>query len=336
MTQDSPKFGVFVPAKALLFGEYGVLWGYPALVIGFYNPHFYVEMEAFPSQPGLGCVTVESGFFPSGRFVFRDWNLPQGDCFFSKIFLLWKTELLHWHTTFRVVQNFSPRLGFGSSGALIVAVAYLLQKKTSPKKPLLESYLWPRVSAALLAVQGRGSGYDVAVQLRLTLEHLGQLPKNLNTGWLWKYQRPQSLENKDLQPLAAPSQIEGWGCFVQTGIYAPTAALLARDPAIDKNNAIQHGEICVGFLKEQAPLHALPQFMERSLEVGTKQGITAAHIEKLRQLYNTLKEHSIPFKTMGAGHGDCLWVLAPRNTLLQKCGLAPTDIVFSFEDYFFQ
>jgi hypothetical protein len=34
---------------------------------------------------------------------------------------------------------------------------------------------------------------------------------------------------------------------------------------------------------------------------------------------------------MGAGHGDCLWVLLNKNKLKTECQISESDIPFAFE-----
>ncbi|MES2614134.1 MAG: hypothetical protein V4591_01830, partial [Bdellovibrionota bacterium] len=45
-----------------------------------------------------------------------------------------------------------------------------------------------------------------------------------------------------------------------------------------------------------------------------------------------LRLKDVPFKTMGAGGGDCLWVLCSRKKLLEELNFASEDIAFAFED----
>jgi mevalonate kinase len=318
---------ITVPAKGMLFGEYGVLHGFPAITALFSPPHFHIQLSwQRSSQP---TVRVKSDFFSSREIVFspKDPLAPQEQeaVFFYQLLHPWRAELSRHSVDIEILHSFSPSLGFGSSSALIAGISTAFFGFYHPQKqdPLSSPLFWQKISESIQATQGKGSGYDVASQA-FALVH-----KQKNA--LLSYEPAHANENHgvpqiNVVPLSL-QEIKKMGCFVKTGIYAETKAILQKQIDSQKKFAHQHGTLAQRFLTQPHPEY-LKFLLNDAKEIALAQGLFPTTPE-FQHLVQTLG--SLPFKSMGAGHGDCLWVLASKQEL-QNRGLATHQIAFAFED----
>lgn len=314
-----------VPAKAMLFGEYGVLYGGPALVATLAEPCFVFQMrleeiakKAAVHSP-LPVVTFESemvglpvSFDGQGRAV-TDFENQGPVAFLSRIFGSLNQEL-------RLIESaglclricidraYAPDLGLGSSSAVIAGIVALVMQATSavsrqhgahqgtdPGKASgvpgalrlqgfgsLNQSTWGLLRGALHAAQGRGSGYDVAVQF-LAAQWSTVLSPELNTSLLreldqgpqpepeippkgrlwtfWPSQRNASLppEPADAFPIQPPGgvqvpQVDQWtdhpfwlhaGWLLPSGQAAATQEILRKPNTNEPLYAQEHAGLAV-------------------------------------------------------------------------------------------
>ncbi|MBI3342849.1 hypothetical protein HY032_01710, partial [Candidatus Gottesmanbacteria bacterium] len=138
---------VSAPGKLMLLGEHAVVYGYPSLVTTV-DERLTVDVETISENK----VVVETPQVNDTRFVDEAirqaqalWQIPSGG--------------------FRIKtkSSFSGKYGFGSSAAVTVAtlkaLATIFQKEVTPRKLFDASY------KTILAVQGVGSGFDVAASV---------------------------------------------------------------------------------------------------------------------------------------------------------------------------
>lgn len=375
-----------VPAKAMLFGEYGVLTGGPALAVTWSSFSVMLEArlltKADVRAPNVPCgVRFSSALLgpdlvvdAQGRPVAGGSSGPQSPAAFVSRALATLIEIFGPPPSgleLNVQNAYPPRLGFGSSSALVVALYLAFLEAHCPgsvRQPtgtrgandevagsdsqVLKEWPqhWPRLLRVLHAAQGKGSGYDVAVQFWAALSgHLISGPK------LWLFRpgpRPsgQTGHNPNNPPTAWPALApmvkelhcplfwRGCGSFVESLVTAPTAHVLAGLNEVDAEPHLNRHTECAeealqifentrvwdDWVHSGGALpHPLSGVVSRCLELAREQGI-ADHVEPLMQ--STAWAHVLSewqgrfpvFKTMGAGRGDCVWVLSARPAQERK------------------
>lgn len=155
-----------IPAKILLFGEYGLLTGGVGLVLTTDSHVFEVSFQLKSNTvPNRTQVVVDSAFFSSRTVTgildeFKNSDEPVS--FFLKALVPWQQNLNGFDLYIFVKKSFPPHFGFGSSSALLASLHLFLSQ--SFQIPFNSPTGWQRLRESLLAVQGRGSGYDVVVQ----------------------------------------------------------------------------------------------------------------------------------------------------------------------------
>lgn len=308
-----------VPAKAMLFGEYGVLAYFPAIAVTFYNYFFDIDVEITPNGSRITNVRVNSLFFKRGDIVFSFDKEPDDESeFFYKLFLPWKDRLLGLNITVDIRKSFPSNLGFGSSSAIIAAVCMALYEYLYGMENILyESQFWDFVRQSLFQIQGEGSAYDIGVQLAAIM-------KNDSSLQVWKFQNQVITTVPLIEQLKIPLDIlKQYGCFVKTYIYANTQKILNNFiNSKDKNEiTVLNGESALHFLQKYT-IENIKKLMNKSHNI-------MAVPEEMELIYSKL--YGIPFKPMGAGLGDCLWVLSTKKQLMLN-GFKEEDIAFAFED----
>lgn len=338
-----------VPAKALLFGEYGVLYDGKALVCLLPNMFFDIGIDVVRHAEDDGFhnthVVVKSDFFENGlhEFVLNNSTLDacrakeekKGSLFFERILLPWSEHLQNCKLVITIHQSFPMDLGFGSSSAIIAAISYALFVFVNNCQPDIENeFLWKKIRGSLREIQSMASGYDVGVQLAGVIPRLDRGIQPQPSFWIYQNQKNTRVPN--IKPWTLPSAplsddgigiAKEWGCFVKTNVYSDTAKAVKKFSEYteaEKSFFVdEHKKIAETFLS--APHRdSLVACMNQSVELAKKQGILADI-----PLVKHLEKHHIPFKTMGSGHGDCLWV-ASKKILRDSSIVSENDIVFDF------
>jgi mevalonate kinase len=349
---------LMVPAKAMLFGEYGVMYGYPSVAYTFYDYCFLIKIEVTPSLESR--VNIFSAYFEEKKVSFSLEEEPSWEAlFFYHMLKPWEEELASKKLTLTIDHSFSPSLGFGSSSALIAGVSYLLNQ-CFLQEGLTSLELWNKVRASLTLCQEGGSGYDVGVQLAALFS-----PKK--TSQFWSYQLTkrlvphieelrhlnEKLENNNQELEYHNEELEhhneklghlkldqketfpnSLGCFLRTGLYSNTREHLKYfTEKKDKTYwASEHGKIAEAFLALPPSLEGLGPLMIASFELAQKQGIVPWESPLLKDgvFLKNLDKASIPYKTMGSGFGDCLWVLASKEKLMEDLKVDPSYVAYAF------
>ena len=332
---DERVYTVHVPAKALLFGEYGVMYGYDALAVTFWEHTFSIEVSF--RKTGNNSLEVKSDYFDSGFLkienVFETQDnfsfLSKSERFFRSLFIPWQSFLRDNSFRISILHSYPKSLGFGSSSAIIASfistlLIYLKESFHDKENYIVEEDIWKRLYRTLELSQFRGSGYDIAVQ-RASLQE-GKNIKMLPS--FWKF-RMNSFNKPYLDKVELSNSVRDFGCFVKTGIYSDTSEAIGTFESLRHKDKVEfaksHGELASEFLAEPN-LAQLESLMRRSVTLAKKQNILKV---KETSLLNKLENNDIAYKTLGAGLGDCIWVLESPERLT-SLGFKSSDIVYCF------
>ncbi|MHB1221214.1 MAG: mevalonate kinase family protein [Gammaproteobacteria bacterium] len=142
------------PASLMLMGEYAVLHGHLALVCAVDK-----RMTVIMSFREDTTINIESTALGTYTTTIADLNVVKPFQFVLTVLKRYQAQLKQGLDIF-ITANFSTTIGFGSSSAVTVAtlkaLTTLLNISLSPLDLLVEG------RAVVQAVQGRGSGADVA------------------------------------------------------------------------------------------------------------------------------------------------------------------------------
>jgi mevalonate kinase len=287
-----------IPAKVLLFGEYGILSHYlgVAVTLPKYQYHLTISTEKLSEVPWQDESDLgQENTHKLQQFISQIQSLyPQKEVY----------GLIH--------KPFPKDGGFGNSSALLYAVHDFLFRETYPDKdPLKDPFFWEAIFKALLSVQGGGSGYDVAIQAhhcQIDRELKGKIPL------LWTYTKTSSIPLVQCQ---GSYQVPGY--LLPTGIYSSTAKALKifrQEKTQDQKDfyALEQNKLAQRFMNlwDQNLLDEsqLKTLMNDSLTLAKTQGI-ASFLEQDKSL-------PFPFKTLGSGYGDMLWILTSKDDVFWK------------------
>jgi len=263
-----------IPGKTLLFGEYGVKQGYPAVACLHPSWYFLLEIKTLPQG-----WHIESDFFSLKEKTYLS------DPFWNKIYNYFHLFVPHFQL--KVLNSFEPSLGFGSSSALLAGIIFEIGKLLKwsfeeQKRRALE---------LLHSISPQASGYDVLSQL-----------------WYLYHKKQEAVflvyQNQEIEEL---QDFKTYGFIVPTGIYAPTSEILKEKSNLE-DFPKQHGLLAEEFLKDPCKDH-LKILMEKSRNIALKHGILDPQdaLTPLGKIHQEWKD--IPFKTLGAGCGDSFWCL---------------------------
>jgi mevalonate kinase len=193
---------IFVPAKALLFGEYAVLEGCPAMVYTWFHSHvpsthfvtlnsgginngmpdscFIFKVTKSPAHPDLPPIVIRSKFWGENKISYSSYKKTANvDPIIDAVFSVLSTTIdlfFQWFAIdITVEQSFSPSFGFGSSSAMIVGLAKSIEWVSGVTIQFSE------LRRVLLQYQKRGSGYDIACQYKAAIISSCTFIKNSTT-----------------------------------------------------------------------------------------------------------------------------------------------------------
>lgn len=326
------------PGKVLLFGEYGVLHGLPAAVVSLPSERLNLVLHFQPRASGSTLtVLFESALIPGGveklelqpgllRQRFLSGGLPDQPALLSQVaralpdglsrdaryialaLAPFDGQIPPGILQVQVLNAFSPALGFGSSSALLGLLHWGIWSLMGVDISVeTDESFWMYLRTSLKLLQGGGSGYDVAVQLAASAD---------SRPALWEY--CWDPRGRGFAPTlrCRLSALPSFGLLLQTGVYSDTAqhvAAFAQAPEA-RFFAERHGKLAESFLQAPSPERAVA-LMGEARRLAFEQGILPREDGPLGKLVAALERARVPFKSTGAGHGDCLWGLTTRVDL---------------------
>lgn len=275
------------PGKLLLMGEHAVMYGYPSIVTTL-NTYISVSVETnTASAPIIRAQQVKNTSFieESIAVAHKRWNTPLS-------------------ITVTVDEAFPSTYGFGSSAAVTVATLTALLSLRYKDIHIKKHEIWLGAFEVVKNVQGKGSGFDVAA--------------STYGGTLWYNQL-----GKDIKPLHIRQNNVVW-IIGYTGVKADTVSLVE---AVEKEKELYPEKINklfedIGNLVKQAEgairgsdWKTLGLLFTQNQTYLKELGVSSTKINTL--ISASLSGGAYGAKLSGAGGGDCIIALGPRDRKLE-------------------
>ncbi len=315
------KITVSAPGKLMLLGEHAVVYGRPCIVTAvgqriratvelIDEPVFSLnapDVQVLDYQKPMDQLGVGDPSTPLGT------GIPKGAKFVEiavkNFFSTPEVKKMRLHlggVKVTTASEFSSQFGFGSSSASTVCVIKALSEITGAN--LDNKSIFDLAYKTVLDIQGKGSGFDVAAAVyggTLYFKKGGEIIEPLNI---------------DSLPL-----IVGY-----SGVKADTVTLMNQVLQKDRN-VVDNIYTEIGRLVEQAkpallnkdwPI--LGKLMDENQKLLKSLGVS---IEKLDNMILGAKSAgAYGAKLSGAGGGDCMIVLAPKDKVeAVKAGITSAD-----------
>lgn len=278
------SFQASAPGSLMLMGEYAVVSGYPCLVMAVDQrikvkliPRHDNHIRIYSSLAHHHTNTQALMDHPKLRFIMaalkaHQTHLPSG-------------------CDIHVMADFSSQLGLGSSAAITASLCHVLAQWCHLSTEITP--LWERGMSIIHAVQGKGSGADLA--------------SSLHGGLITFSNAPFDIHSFDTLPEIA--------AYYSGNKQSTTDALNKQTLSSDWNERMTT-------LTQQAmksidakDWHTLATLMESGNDLLCERGVCS---KRLNTLISRLQEYKRPgIKISGAGFGDC--VIALGKTLTPLC-----------------
>lgn len=263
------------PGKLMLLGEHAVVYGYPCIVMAI-NKWMKVAVERIDhASVDLNGIS-DTRFIKAAIGVFRS----EFDVQVKGVKITTESE-------------FGGISGLGSSAATTVATMKALSLFC--KKQLTDRELFELSYKVVLQVQGVGSGFDVAA--------------SVYGGVLYYKQNGRNIEKLSVDNLPL--------LVFYTGAKAHTAEIVQE---VGKINSTKRTQIFdhIGELVEQGKNHLLHnewqklgKIMNQNQKLLQELSVSSVKIDKLVSVAQNAGAFGA--KLSGAGRGDCVVVLAPKE-----------------------
>ncbi len=300
---------VSAPGKLMLFGEHSVVYRKPCIVTAVEQRMRVRVIRTVGSEIELIAPEVGLKNFKT-KITTPIKKLPKSAKFvFAAIQNFYKKYKISSGLKIETHSDFSSKFGFGSSSAVTVCVVKALGEIFDVQ--VTNKELFDIAYKAVLAVQGVGSGFDIASAIwggTLYFVGGGKVIRPINTKGL--------------------SLVIGY-----TGIKADTATLVRNVAELYKTERAQIGNIfssITGIVEDAKKALLKSDFQKLGTLANINQGFLDALGVNTRELSNLIfvarKAGAYGAKLSGAGGGDCMIAFAPVNernkirTAIQKNG----------------
>ncbi|MDR0662212.1 MAG: hypothetical protein LBF76_02385 [Holosporales bacterium] len=301
----------------LLWGEYGLLLGLPGVAVTL--PAFRMEISCSlrlaKKEP---LIQIQSSFLEEGQLVLRD---STGVGFFQSLLFPYQDVLTHFRQEgydliLTVTKNLPPDLGMGSSSALFAGVQVFLFSFLCTAPPLEAPPFFARLREGIHRWQGSGSGYDAVLQIAAQEDSHSRM---------WQYCWRSNASQPTFSRLPSSSETPlSYGTILKTGVYAETKAALQKFAQKDAVSFAQaQGALAHRFLQDPRP-DSLIDLVREAQHLQEQQGL----LPDIPFLQHLRAAH-VPFKSLGAGFGDCVWSPWPATALQAFQENIVTEILLS-------
>lgn len=291
------------PGKLMLFGEHAVVYGYPCIASAV-NQRLYVTVKSNPQNdfiltaPDLGIQEYRKNWSEVGHG-----EIPKAVSFIEKALQFFLEQYPQREEIFvETHSDFSASFGFGSSSAS--AVAFLHALSTFYNVTLSQDELFDLAYKTVLAVQGVGSGFDVAAAVYgKTFYYVAP-----------KFGQPSS---KIIKPILVPVMPF---LVAYTGVKADTTTLVRMVSQMYQDNPEKLKKIFqkIAVIVEQAgealeknDSHLLAQLVNENQILLRNLQVSSDEIELILNLAK--RNSALAGKLSGAGGGDCVLLLVERE-----------------------
>ncbi|KKQ94188.1 MAG: mevalonate kinase [Candidatus Levybacteria bacterium RIFCSPLOWO2_12_FULL_39_17] len=293
------KVTVSTPGKLMLFGEHAVVYGHPCIVTAV-DQRIRLAAEVLDSPDFI----LEAGDVEVTNYTKQISELGQGDvpkgAQFVEIALKNIYEKFDLGEGLRITtaSEFSSKFGFGSSSAITVCVVKALSELFDLK--LDNKEIFDSAYKTVLDIQGKGSGFDVAA--------------GIYGGCLYFVTGGKVIEPLIIKELPL---IVGY-----SGVKADTVTLMNQVKA----KASKYPEFIdvlyteVSKLVEKAKsallvndLISFGELMNFNQGLLESMGVSIAKLSAM--IYGARDEGAYGAKLSGAGGGDCMIAIAPKDKI---------------------
>ena len=283
------KVTASAPGKLMLYGEHAVVYGSPCIVTAVdqrvrvsVEPNG--EGEIHVCSPNVGLDEYHKSVAKLGQD-----DVPKSMSFVEHLVKrVYKKYHINKGIRISTESDFSTQFGFGSSAAVVVALAKALSEYFELK--LSERAIFELSYQAVLDVQGVGSGFDVAASVyggNLYYVTPGTVIENIYIGDLPMvvgYTGVKADTPTLIRQVAELKRNEGW----VESVFADITKLVNRAKSLfEKNDFAQLGKLMNKNQKLLATLNVSSVELDRLIKVSMDTGAYGA-------------------KLSGAGGGDCM------------------------------
>jgi len=267
------------PGKLMLFGEHAVVYGYPCIVTTV-SSRIYVEVEK------SNKFKVDAPQVKDLKFVLKTVRL------FCEKYKVDNKILI------KTKSDFSSKLGFGSSSAVTVATIKALS--LFYKIEISKKEVFDMGYKVIREIQKIGSGFDIASAI------YGKTIYYVSGG-----QIIETLSVKDL------SLVIGY-----SGIKADTASIVKNLESRIHNSESEYKKIFskIGKIVEEAKISLVNSDWKRTGELMNQNhkllqelGVSTEKLDNM--CFSAVSAGAYGAKLSGAGGGDCMIVLTPKNKI---------------------
>jgi mevalonate kinase len=293
------KITVSAPGKLMLFGEHAVVYDHPCLVTAV-NQRIRLNAELLDTPDfELEATDVDVTGYKKPISELGQGDIPKGAKFVEiAVKNIYEKFELNSGLRITTTSEFSSQFGFGSSSASTVCVVKALSELFELN--LDNKVIFDLAFKAVLDIQGKGSGFDVAAAVY--------------GGTLYFFTGGKKIEPLNIQNLPL---IVGY-----SGVKADTVTLInaVKEKFADNQDRLNeiYNEI-EGIVEKAKPeilaenWQTVGELMSDNQKLLSELGVS---IEKLDSMINgAVSGGAYGGKLSGAGGGDCMIAFGPENSL---------------------